>query len=105
LLRAVAYGWRQEKLAENAQHISDLGRDLHDRLATLISHLALTGTQLGKAVRAYNDTVASLEARVLPAVRRFDELGVPTAKTRTDPSHVAVVVRQPSPGGEPPTDD
>ncbi len=96
LLRAVAYGWRQEKLAENAQKISDLGRDVHDRLTTLVSRLASTGHQLGRAVRAYNDTVATLEARVLPAVRRFDELGVPSRKPRTDPSPVDLQVRQPA---------
>ncbi len=96
LLRAVAYGWRQEKLAENAQRISDLGRDLHDRLATLVTRLASTGHQLGKAVRAYNETVASLETRVLPAVRRFDDLGVPSRKTRTDPAPIDVQVRQPA---------
>ncbi|BCS31624.2 hypothetical protein TBR22_A08260 [Luteitalea sp. TBR-22] len=93
LLRAVAYGWRQEKLAENAQKISELGRDLHDRLATLVTRLAQTGQQLGKAVRAYNDTVATLEARVLPAVRRFDELGVPSGKTRIDPQTIDLQVR------------
>lgn len=96
LLRAVAYGWRQEKLAENAQRISDLGRDLHDRLATLVTRLAATGLQLGKTVRAYNEAVGTLETRVLPAVRRFDELGVPSRKTRTDPSPVDVQVRQPA---------
>ena len=96
LLRAVAYGWRQEKLAENAQRISDLGRDLYDRLATLVTRLAATGHQLGKTVRAYNEAVGTLETRVLPAVRRFDELGVPSRKTRTDPSPVDVQVRQPA---------
>lgn len=96
LLRAVAYGWRQEKLAENAQRISDLGRDLHDRLTTLVSRLAATGHQLGKAIRAYNETVGTLETRVLPAVRRFDELGVPSRKQRTDPAPVDVQVRQPA---------
>jgi DNA recombination protein RmuC len=96
LLRAVAYGWRQEKLAENAQRISDLGRELHDRLTTLVSRLAATGHQLGKAVRAYNETVSTLETRVLPAVRRFDELGVPSRKPRTDPVPVDVQVRQPA---------
>lgn len=96
LLRAVAYGWRQEKLAENAQRISDLGRDLHDRLSTLVSRLASTGHQLGKVVRAYNETVGTLETRVLPAVRRFDELGVPSRKPRTDPAPVDVQVRQPA---------
>lgn len=96
LLRAVAYGWRQEKLAENAQRISDLGRELHDRLTTLVSRLAATGHQLGKAVRAYNETVGTLETRVLPAVRRFDELGVPSRKPRIDPVPVDVQVRQPA---------
>ncbi len=96
LLRAVAYGWRQEKLAENAQRISDLGRDLHDRLATLVTRLAATGHQLGKTVRAYNEAIGTLETRVLPAVRRFDELGVPSRKTRTDPAPVDVQVRQPA---------
>lgn len=97
LLRAVAYGWRQEKVAENAQLISDLGRELHDRLTTLISRLAATGSQLNKAVRAYNETVGSLETRVLPAVRRFDELGVPSRKTRVNPDRVEVQARQPTP--------
>ena len=88
LLRAVAYGWRQEQVAENAQQISDLGRQVHDRLTTLISRLAGMGAQLNKTVKAYNETVASLEARVLPAVRRFDELGVPSRKGRLDPQRV-----------------
>jgi DNA recombination protein RmuC len=96
LLRAVAYGWRQEKLTENAQRISDLGRDLHDRLSTLVTRLAATGHQLGKAVRSYNETVGTLESRVLPAVRRFDELGVPSGKTRIDPAPIDIHVRQPA---------
>ncbi len=96
LLRAVAYGWRQEKLAENAQRISDLGRDLHDRLSTLVTRLAATGHQLGKAVRSYNETVGTLETRVLPAVRRFDELGVTSRKPRIEPTPVDVQVRQPA---------
>jgi DNA recombination protein RmuC len=97
LLRAVAYGWRQEQVAENAQQISDLGRQVHDRLTTLISRLAGMGAQLNKTVKAYNETVASLEARVLPAVRRFDELGVPSRKERLDPQRVETQARQPVP--------
>jgi len=97
LLRAVAYGWRQEQVAENAQQISDLGRQVHDRLTTLITRLAATGAQLNKTVRAYNDTVASLEARVLPAVRRFGELGVPSRKELVEPQRVETVPRQPVP--------
>lgn len=95
LLRAVAFGWRQEKLAENAQRISELGRDLHSRMAVLVTRLAETGQRLGKTVDAYNRTVGSLEARVLPAVRRFDDLGVPSTKERIDPAPIDLQVRQP----------
>ena len=97
LLRAVAYGWRQEQVAENAQQISDLGRQVHDRLTTLITRLATMGGQLNKTVKAYNEAVASLEARVLPAVRRFGELGVPSRKELIEPKRVEVQARQPVP--------
>jgi DNA recombination protein RmuC len=97
LLRAVAYGWRQEKITENAQQISDLGRELHDRLTLLISRLATTGSQLNKAVKAYNETVGSLQSRVLPAVRRFDELGAASRRELEEPKRVEVQARQPTP--------
>lgn len=74
LLHAVAYGWRQERLAENAREISQLGRELYKRLADMGGHLAKLGQSLGTSVRAYNSTVASLESRVLPSARRFKEL-------------------------------
>ncbi len=74
LLKAVSYGWRQQKLADNAKEISELGRELYKRLATLGSHVADIGAALGRAVEAYNRGVASLEARVLPQGRRFLEL-------------------------------
>lgn len=74
LLHAVAYGWRQERLAENAREISQLGRELYKRLADMGGHLAKLGQSLGVSVRAYNSTVASLESRVLPSARRFKEL-------------------------------
>jgi DNA recombination protein RmuC len=76
LLRAVAYGWRQETIAENAQHISALGRELHDRIATLARHFASVGKGLEQAIAAYNRTMGSLESRVLVSARRFKELGV-----------------------------
>ncbi len=75
MLRAVAYGWQQERVAESAQAISDLGRELHGRLIKLSGLLATLGTRLNSAVRAYNETVGSYEARVLPSARRFADHG------------------------------
>jgi DNA recombination protein RmuC len=79
MLRAVAYGWQQERVAESAQAISELGRDLHGRLAKLSTLLATLGSRLNSAVRAYNETVGSYEARVLPGARRFADHGAVAA--------------------------
>ena len=76
VLRAVAYGWRQEQLAENAQRIADLGKDLYERMGTMAGHIEDIGGDLNKAVGSYNKVVGSLERMVLPAARRFKELGV-----------------------------
>ncbi len=80
LLKAVSYGWRQEQLAENAERISELGQELHERISTMASHLARLGGALGRAVEEFNNTARSMESRVLVSTRRFKELGVASKK-------------------------
>jgi DNA recombination protein RmuC len=80
LLKAINYGWNQEKLARNAQEISALGKELHERLKRLAAHITAVGTNLDRAVEAYNQAVGSLESRVLVSARKFAELGAPVAE-------------------------
>lgn len=80
LLKCVAMGWQERKVANEARNISVLGKNLHDRLATFAEHVDDMGRALGKAVDSYNAGIRSMETRLLPQARRFKELGVPTAK-------------------------
>ncbi len=93
MLRTIAYTWRQEALAANAQQVYELGRELHGRLATMGSHLAKLGTGIEGAVKAYNNTISSLESRVLVTARRLTELKVTDAELATPPQ-IEIATRQ-----------
>ncbi|WP_299953827.1 DNA recombination protein RmuC [uncultured Modestobacter sp.] len=92
LLRTVAYSWRQERLAQDAAAVLEVGRTVHARLGTLSGHLTKLGSALGSAVSRYNETVGSYERSVLVATRRFDDLGVAAAPVPT-PAPVEGAVR------------
>jgi len=76
LLKAVSYGWQQERLAENAEAISKLGKELYERIATLADNFSGVGKALNSATTAYNKAVGTLESRVLPSARRFRDLSI-----------------------------
>ena len=80
LLRAIAYGWKQQLVAENAERIKDLGKELYDRVVTFASHLSDIARGLERASKAYNSAVASFDSRLIPSARKFREMGVGTAE-------------------------
>lgn len=98
LLRTVAYGWRQEALAENAQKIRDVGEDLYNRLAVFSEHLARLGRSLGSAVGDYNKAVGSYEAKVLPGARKFADMGVGGTRALEEPEQIEKGLRDVPPG-------
>ncbi len=94
LLRAIAFGWRQEVIAESAQKISLLGQELSDRLATVTDHFADLGKSIGRSVDSYNAAVASFESRLLSTARKFKELGVEGKKAIKPMEPVDQIPRQ-----------
>jgi DNA recombination protein RmuC len=94
LLRAVAYGWNQQVLTENAERIRDLGEDLYKRLCTFAAHLSKVGKHLGDSLEHYNKAVGSFERQVLTGARKFTEMGINPARTLDTPEQIEKGVRQ-----------
>jgi DNA recombination protein RmuC len=94
LLKAVAYGWRQERVTQNAVEISRLGREIYDRLSTLAEHFANVGTALNRATLCYNQAIGTLESRVLVSARRLKEKGVTAAEELPTPEPLDEMARK-----------
>jgi DNA recombination protein RmuC len=94
LLKAVAYGWQQQAITRNAEEIQMLGRDLYDRLATVVEHLEDVGKSIKLAGASYDKLVGSLEQKVLPGARRFRDLGVSSTKDIDDVETLNLNVRR-----------
>jgi DNA recombination protein RmuC len=95
LLQAVAVGWREERVAESAREVNERGRELYERLAVMTEHVVTLGKRLDGAVQAYNQTVGSLERRVLVSARRFGEHGVASAKELQSPAPIETTTTPP----------
>jgi DNA recombination protein RmuC len=84
LLKTVAFGWQQEKMAENARHISQIGSELFERLSIMSRHVNKLGRDIDNSVKSYNQVVGSLERRVFTSARKFKELGISSKDENTD---------------------
>lgn len=93
LLRAVAYGWRQEQLAENAEHIREVGEELYKRLLTFTNHLEKLGKSLDSSIKHYNSAVGSYDSRILPGAQKFHEMGINVSTDMQTPHQVETGVR------------
>ncbi len=112
LVKAIAYGWQQESLAENVQVVAGLARDLFERIRVFGDHMGQLGQSLRQAVDRYNKSVGSLEGRVLPAARKFEEIGVVSSGSSIDEmtpveleTRTLRAVELTAPAAEPETDD
>jgi DNA recombination protein RmuC len=94
LLRAVAFGWQQQAVARNAEEIQSLGRELYERLATMVDHLEKVGRNIKSAADSYDSFIGSLEQKVLPGARKFRDLGVSTSKQIETPDPINLTVRR-----------
>ena len=93
LLKVVAYGWRQERMAESAEQVAELGRQLHKRVATMAGHLAKLGRSINTTANTYNDTIGSLERQVLVSARRLADHGVESGREIDSPAPVETAIR------------
>jgi DNA recombination protein RmuC len=105
IAKTVASIWRQERLAEAAQEIASLGKELHSRLATMNEHMTRVGKNLATANSAYNQMVGSFESQVLTQAKRFETLGAGSAKTLDSPPMVEIAPRPLTKLASPPTND
>jgi DNA recombination protein RmuC len=94
LLKSIAYGWRQEKLADNARAIAAAARELHERVRVFSEHFAGVGRGLGQAIRGYNAAAGSLVGRVFPQGRRLEELGAGGARALAEPEPIDTAPRE-----------
>jgi DNA recombination protein RmuC len=97
LLRAVHVGWREKNLSESATELFELGRELHQRAATVLEHAAIVGESIERARKAYNDFVGSIHSRLVPTLRRFEERDARSAKELPSVRAIEGETRRPEP--------